>query len=53
LGLCSYEGLVKNVVFASFYFMKVVHEGFVSMFRLGSFEFHEWMGISCIFGLGF
>jgi hypothetical protein len=44
---------VRNVVFASFYFMKVVHEGFVSMFRLGSFGFHEWMRISCIYELGF
>jgi hypothetical protein len=34
-------------------FMKVVHEDFVSMFRLGSFGFHEWMRISCIYELGF
>ena len=26
--------------------MKIVREGFVSMFRLGSFGFHEWMRIS-------
>ena len=41
MGLCSYEGLVRNVVFASFYFMKVVHESLVSMLGFVVFVFHE------------
>ena len=36
---------MRNVVFASFYFMKVVHEGVVSMLGLVVFVFHELVKI--------